>query len=118
MMMMRLTTLSLLLLSFVSGSSIHGRVVSVVSPEELQDQDHHVSVVWNGKTSKDLHRYVRFFEFVIKNCVEMYVHVWNVLTYISYTQGIWKYIQVWKSKCSFTSLEFVSFRSGVEFRSR
>ena len=60
MMMMRLTTLSLLLLSFVSGSSIHGRVVSVVSPEELQDQDHHVSVVWNGKTSKDLHRYVRF----------------------------------------------------------
>ena len=86
MMMMRLTTLSLLLLSFVSGSSVHGRVVSVVSPpEELEDQDHHVSVVWNGKTSKDLHRYVRFFEFVIKNCVEMYVHVWNVLTYIIYT---------------------------------
>ena len=26
-----------------------------------------------------------FFEFVIKNCVEMYVHVWNVLTYIIYT---------------------------------
>ena len=55
---MRLTTLSLLLLSFVSGSSVRDRVVSVVSPEELEDHDHHV--IWNGKTSKDLHRYVRF----------------------------------------------------------
>ena len=72
-----LFTLSVLLLSvdFVSGSSVQGRVVSVVSPEELLDQDHQVSVRWDGKTSKDLHRYaILFFQILsshilLRNCV-------------------------------------------------
>ena len=60
-MMISLLFLSSLFLLSVSGSSVQGRVVSVVSPEELLDQDHQVSVRWDGKTSKDLHRYVFIF---------------------------------------------------------
>merc|ERR1719217_1668441 len=67
-------TLSVFLLS-VSGSSVQGRVVSVVSPEELLDQEHQVSVRWDGKTSKDLHReYGNIFKYGNRNAAS---HLWS-----------------------------------------